>query len=149
MEAISAILSRAKQRSEAMGLPYAGALTPQEAYAVLQKTEHAKIVDVRSLAELELVGRVPGALHLEWAFYPDMIANPDFAQQLEMQVDKEALVIFMCRTGGRSHHAAAVASTMGYTEAYNLLEGFEGQANAARQRTLIDGWKHAGLPWHN
>jgi len=149
METMSSILERARKRAEEANLPYAGALTPQEAYEVLQKTPHAKLVDVRTTAELELVGKIPGAAHIEWAFYPGMVANPDFAKHLEMQVDKEALVIFMCRTGGRSHNAAATAAKLGFTEAYNMLEGFEGEANAAKQRTLINGWKHAGLPWNN
>jgi rhodanese-related sulfurtransferase len=149
MEAISKILARAKQRAEDGRLPYSGALTPMEVYDVLQKTEHAVLVDVRSSAELELVGKVPDTVHIEWAFYPGMIANSDFAAHLSMQVDKEALVIFMCRTGGRSHNAATLASSLGYTEAYNMLEGFEGEANAEKQRTLINGWRHAGLPWSN
>ncbi len=149
METMSKILERAKKRAEELNLPYAGALTPQEACEVLQKTQHAKLIDVRTIAELDLVGKVPGATHIEWAFYPGMVANPDFAKHLEMQVDKEALVIFMCRTGGRSHNAAATAAKLGFTEAYNMLEGFEGEANAEKQRTLINGWKHAGLPWSN
>ena len=149
METIQKILARAKNRAQEASLPYAGALTPQEAYEILQQAPHAKLVDVRTTAEFELVGRVPSAAHIEWAFYPGMVANADFTQHLEKQVDKEALVIFMCRTGGRSHNAAAVAAKLGFSEAYNMLEGFEGEANAERQRTLINGWKHAGLPWHN
>jgi rhodanese-related sulfurtransferase len=149
MEAISQILERARQRSISASLPYTGALTPTEVYDVLQKTEHAVLVDVRTKAELELVGQVPATVHLEWAFYPGMVGNPDFPAQLEMQLDKESLVIFMCRTGGRSHHAAALAASLGFTESYNMLEGFEGEANGERQRTLINGWRHAGLPWHN
>lgn len=149
MEAISKILERAKNRAEEAGLPYAGALTPQEAYDVLQKTQHAKLVDVRSIAELELVGRITGTTHIEWAFYPGMAANPDFASQLEMQVDKESLVIFMCRAGGRSHNAAVTAAKLGFTETYNMLEGFEGEANSGKQRMMVNGWRHAGLPWHN
>lgn len=149
MEAISEILERAKKRAEQSGLPYSGALTPHEVYDVLQKTEHAVLVDVRTHAELALVGQVPNTISIEWAFYPGMAANPDFAKHLEMQIDKEALVIFMCRTGGRSHNSAALAASLGFTEAYNMLEGFEGEANAERQRTLINGWRHAGLPWHN
>jgi rhodanese-related sulfurtransferase len=149
METMSKILERAKTRGKEVNLPYAGALTPQEAYELLQKTPHAKLVDVRSQAELDLVGKVPAAEHIEWAFYPGMVANPDFAAQLDMQIDKEALVIFMCRTGGRSHNAAATAAKLGFSEAYNMLEGFEGEANAEKQRTLINGWKHAGLPWSN
>lgn len=149
METIQKILARAKNRSQEANLPYAGALTPQEAFEILQKAPQAQLVDVRSLAELELVGRVPSAAHIEWAFYPGMVANADFAQHLDMQVDKEALVIFMCRTGGRSHNAAVVAAKLGFSEAYNMLEGFEGEANAERQRTLINGWRRAGLPWSN
>ena len=149
METIQKILARAQNRAQEASLPYAGALTPQEAYEILQKAPEAKLVDVRSLAELELVGRVPSAAHIEWAFYPGMVANADFAQHLDMQVDKEALVIFMCRTGGRSHNAAVVAAKLGFSEAYNMLEGFEGEANAERQRTLINGWRRAGLPWSN
>ena len=149
METIQKILARAKNRSQEANLPYAGALTPQEAFEILQKAPQAQLVDVRSLAELELVGRVPSAAHIEWAFYPGMVANADFAQHLDMQVDKEALVIFMCRTGGRSHNAAVVAAKLGFSEAYNMLEGFEGEANTEKQRTLINGWKHAGLPWSN
>ena len=82
METISKILERAKKRSEESNLPYAGALTPQEAYDILQKTQHAKLVDVRTTAELDLVGKVPEAIHIEWAFYPGMVTNPDFAKHL-------------------------------------------------------------------
>jgi rhodanese-related sulfurtransferase len=149
MTTMSEILERAKRRAEEANLPYAGALTPEEAYEIIHKTEHAKLVDVRTSAELDLVGKVPGATHIEWAFYPGMVKNPDFAVQLDMQVDKEALVVFMCRTGGRSHNAAATAAQLGFTEAYNMLEGFEGEVNADKQRTLINGWKHVGLPWSN
>lgn len=149
MEAMSELLTQAKKRATEASLPYAGAMTPSEAYEVLQKTQHAILVDVRTNAERELVGIVPGAVNIEWAFYPGMVANVDFPSHLEMQVDKEALVIFMCRTGGRSHNAAALASQLGFTEAYNMLEGFEGEANAARQRMQINGWRQAGFPWTN
>ena len=140
-------LQLAAQRAAAKGLPYAGELTPQEAFAALQQGA-AVLVDVRSRAELDLVGRVPKANHVEWAFYPGMVANADFASQLQAQFDKSQAIVFMCRTGGRSHNAAVVAEKLGYT-AYNMLEGFEGEANAQKQRTLINGWKHAGLPWSN
>ena len=147
MTVLKDIFQIAAQRAAAKGLPYAGELTPQEAFAALQQGA-AVLVDVRSRAELELVGRVPNANHIEWAFYPGMVANADFAAQLQAQVDKSQAIVFMCRTGGRSHNAAVVAEELGYT-AYNMLEGFEGEANAQKQRTLINGWKHAGLPWSN
>lgn len=147
MTVLKDILGIAAQRAAAKGLPYAGELTPQEAFAALQQGA-VVLVDVRSRAELELVGRVPNANHIEWAFYPGMVANSDFAAQLQAQVDTSQAIVFMCRTGGRSHNAAVVAEELGYT-AYNMLEGFEGEANAQKQRTLINGWKKAGLPWNN
>mgnify|MGYP000514633314 FL=1 len=121
---------------------------------MLQANPAALLVDVRSKAELELVGRVPGALNVEWAFYPGMVANENFSEQLTAELDnrrisKDTVLIFMCRTGGRSNNAATVAAALGYSQAYNTLEGFEGEANADKQRTLINGWKHAGLPWTN
>ena len=147
MSEIDKILHKAQERAQDNGLPYAGAMTPKEAFEVLHKNSNAQLVDVRSQAELDLVGRVPDAVNIEWAFYPGMIANPDFAQQLANQVDKNKTIIFMCRTGGRSHNAAAVAASLGYAQAYNMLEGFEGEANALQQRTTLNGWKHADLPW--
>ena len=150
----SEVLALAQKRAAEKNLPYAGALTPQEAFQVLQSNPQALLVDVRSKAELELVGRVPGALNVEGAFYPGMVANENFAGQLTAELDnrhvgKDAVLIFMCRTGGRSNNAATVAAALGYSQAYNTLEGFEGEANADKQRTLINGWKHAGLPWTN
>jgi rhodanese-related sulfurtransferase len=141
------VLNIAAARAAAKNLPYAGELAPQEAFEVLQQQEYV-LVDVRSKAELDLVGRIPNAIHIEWAFYPGMVANPEFASQLQAQIDKNQAIVFMCRTGGRSHNAAVVASGLGY-KAFNMLEGFEGEANAEKQRTLINGWKHAGLPWTN
>jgi rhodanese-related sulfurtransferase len=149
LDSVENILTQAQARASQTGLSYAGAVTPQEAYALISQDSSAVLVDVRSRAELELVGRVPVATHVEWAFYPGMVANADFAAQLQAQVDKSRTVIFMCRTGGRSHNAALLAQQLGYGNAYNMIEGFEGQANALKQRTLIDGWKHAGLPWTN
>lgn len=151
---IKEILVLAQKRATINHLPYAGALTPKEAYEVLSADSKALLVDVRTKAELELVGRVPQALNVEWAFYPGMVANEDFTNQLKTELDKrefdkDSVLVFLCRTGGRSNNAATVAASLGYTQAYNTLEGFEGEANADKQRTLINGWKHAGLPWTN
>ena len=49
----------------------------------------------------------------------------------ERQVDKEALVMFICRSGARSHAAAAAAAAAGYTQCYNVLEGFQGDKDSA------------------
>ncbi|MDA0191310.1 MAG: rhodanese-like domain-containing protein, partial [Proteobacteria bacterium] len=55
----------------------------------------------------------------------------------------------LCRSGVRSHRAAALAMEAGYTECYNVLEGFEGDKDAHGQRGKVGGWRLAGLPWHS
>ena len=150
MGVLASILQKAKQRAQEENLPYSGTLTPAEASQILALAPNAKLVDVRSHAELDLVGRIPQAISIEWAFYPGWVANPDFRNQLAMQLDKEDLVMFICRSGTRSHYAATLASSLGFTEAYNVLEGFEGETAAgSKQRGKINGWKVAGLPWTN
>ncbi len=55
--------------------------------------------------------------------------------------------MFLCRSGGRSHHAAALATHEGFRECYNVLEGFEGDRDASGHRNTVGGWRAAGLPW--
>lgn len=144
---ISEVLSSARERGEPMGLPYAGALTPQEAYEIWQKAPGAKLIDVRTRAEWDYVGRIPGAVEIELLTYPGNRPNPAFLAELERQVDKEALVMFICRSGGRSHNAAILATQAGYGTSYNVLEGFEGDKDPQGRRNTTGGWRVAGLPW--
>ena len=148
MGTLSDLLSLAHERAQNLGLPYQGALTPAESWQVLQLAPGAKLVDVRTRAEWDWVGRIPGAVEIEWNQYPGGGRNPHFAAELRRQVDPEALVMFICRSGVRSIAAAAQASELGYTNCYNVLEGFEGDRDARGQRNKIGGWRHAGLPWH-
>lgn len=147
MGKITAILEKAQQRAKELNLPYEGALTPAEAYEIWQSAPGAKLVDVRTRAELDWVGKVPGAIEIEWIHYPAMKPNADFMAALAQQVDKESLVLFLCRTAQRSHAAAMVATQAGWSDCYNILEGFEGDKNPSNQRNAVNGWKAAGLPW--
>ena len=148
MGKLADLLNLAQARAREFGLPYAGALTPREAFEVSQLAPGAKLVDVRTRAEWDWVGRIPGAAEIEWMSYPSNQPNPNFLAQLKHQVDPEALVLFVCRSGVRSHQAACLASEAGYT-CYNVLVGFEGDKDANGQRGKIGGWRHAGLPWKN
>lgn len=145
--ATNEILKTAQERARQMGLPYQGALLPAEAYQLWQQAPGAKLVDVRTRAEWDYVGRIPGAVEIELLTYPGNRPNPSFLATLEQQVDKEAPVMFVCRSGGRSHNAALFAMQAGYTECYNVLEGFEGDKDAAGHRNTKGGWRAAGLPW--
>lgn len=147
MESIESVLQRAAGRAAALSAPYAGALLPTEAFALMQYAPGAVLVDVRSAAEWQFVGMVPDALCLEWRTFPGMQPNPGFLPALEARVPRSALVMFLCRSGARSDEAARAAAAAGYTSAYNVLEGFEGDKDGASQRGHINGWKSHGLPW--
>jgi rhodanese-related sulfurtransferase len=147
MGKITQILQAAQNRAKELNVPYEGVLLPGEAYDILQSAPGAKLVDVRTRAELDWVGQIPGAVAIEWLTYPGMKPNPNFIGQLEQQVDKEALVMFICRSGPRSNSAAAAATQAGYADCYNVLEGFEGDKNAGKQRNVLNGWRKAELPW--
>ena len=147
MADIEAIFKAARERARTQGLPYEGSLLPAEAHAILQNQTGAKLVDVRSRAELDFVGRVPGSVEIEWKSYPGMRPNPQFVDQLKQQVPADAVVMFLCRSGGRSHETAAAAAQAGYRDAYNVLEGFEGDRDAGGHRNTTGGWRARGLPW--
>ena len=147
MAGIDEILKAARARAREKGLPYEGALLPAEAQALLEQQPGAKLVDVRSRAELDFVGRIPGSVEIEWKTYPGMLPNAQFLAQLKQAVPQEATVLFLCRSGGRSHETAAAAAQAGYRDAYNILEGFEGDRDGAGHRNSVGGWRARGLPW--
>lgn len=148
MGQLSAILELARARAQGLERPYQGELLPAEAHLLLQLAPGARIVDVRCRAEWDWVGRVPGAVEIEWNQYPGSVRNPHFLAELKRQVDPQALVMFLCRSGVRSIGAASAASEAGYTNCYNILEGFEGDKDAHGHRNTVGGWRKAGLPWH-
>ncbi len=136
MDNPDAILARARARAQQMSLPYAGALLPEEAHALLQSLPEAKLVDVRTRAELEWVGRVPGSLAVEWNTWPGGGRNPNFVAEFETLVGKDMIALFLCRSGVRSHHAAIAVTKAGHGQAYNVLQGFEGDKDQNGQRNI-------------
>jgi rhodanese-related sulfurtransferase len=149
MSATERLLAAARTR--ALDQPYAGAVTPQEAYALLEGDPQVKLIDVRTNAERDWVGRVkiPAAQHaaVEWSTWPAGMPNPAFAQQLEQVASRGEVVLFLCRSGVRSRHAARVATENGYANAFDILEGFEGDKDGEGHRKTVGGWCKAGLPW--
>ena len=79
--------------------------------------------------------------------YPGGAPNPDFAGQLQQVADKDEVLLFLCRSGVRSRHAARVATELGYANAFDILEGFEGDRDSEGHRKTVGGWCKAGLPW--
>jgi len=133
---------------------YAGDVSPQEAWSLLESDPSAILIDVRTQAEWSYVGFVDlsplnkNALFIEWVTFPEGRINPDFAAQVEgAAADKDAPVLFLCRSGVRSIAAAQEMTTRGFTKCLNVLEGFEGDPDGTRHRGTVGGWKVRGLPW--
>jgi len=149
MSKTETILDAARQRAN--GQPYAGAVTPQEAFELLQGDPKVKIVDVRTNAERDWVGRVavPESQHVavQWATWPGGQPNPAFGEQLESVAGKDEVLLFLCRSGVRSRHSARVATELGYANSFDILEGFEGDRDQEGHRKTVGGWCKAGLPW--
>ena len=124
---------------------YAGDLTPELAWQWVQEGR-ALLVDVRSDAEREWVGWIPGALGLAWKQWPGMALNPQFDAGVQQAQASGKPLLMLCRSGVRSIAAAQKATELG-AQAYNILEGFEGDPDSSGHRGHLGGWKHRGLPW--
>lgn len=146
------IITAAQQRGKEQALPYVGAVTPEEAHQLLQHDSKVMLVDVRTNAERDWVGRVvinEQQHHaVQWSLYPGGTPNPDFITQLQTAVpDKTSTILFLCRSGVRSRHGAKLATENGYTNCYDILQGFEGDKDHHGHRKTVGGWCSADLPW--
>jgi rhodanese-related sulfurtransferase len=106
----------------------------------------AVLVDVRTDAEREWVGFVPGAVPVAWKQWPGMVLNPQFDDAVRQAAGEGQQLVLLCRSGVRSIAAAKRATELGL-QAYNILEGFEGDPDASAQRGHQGGWRFHGLPW--
>lgn len=141
-----AILENSIRDAHFAGLPYAGSIAPADAWTLIQ-SERAVLVDVRSAEERKFVGYVPGSLHVAWATGTSLTRNPRFLRELEAKVDKDAVLLLLCRSGKRSALAAEAATRIGYTSAFNVTEGFEGELDDQHRRGGVGGWRLRGLKW--
>ncbi len=124
---------------------YAGDLSADEAWRLLEGDDEAVLVDVRTPEEWQQTG-VPDLTSLNRDVVLDPLQtflgpNPDFLVALSeagLAPGDGRTVVFVCRSGGRSIAAAQLATSAGFGPAYNVLEGVEGHAGP--------GWAAQGLP---
>ena len=128
-------------------MTYAGDLSPTETHALLTERENAVLVDCRTQAEWTFVGvpAMEGTRFVEWTRYPDGSRNEQFVNDVAGGLSPDQPIVVLCRTGGRSAAGATALTEAGFTEVYNVLDGFEGHPDADGHRT--GGWRGAGLPW--
>jgi rhodanese-related sulfurtransferase len=137
---------------------YAGDMLSADAYALLAGESTSTLIDVRTQAEWNYVG-VPdittlgkAALFLEWQSFPSMQVDEGFVIRLSSMLEtagvkRGAPLLFLCRSGARSRHAAIAMTSAGWAPCFNISDGFEGPLGPWRQRSVVGGWKAAGLPW--
>ena len=137
---------------------YAGDISPREAWTLLEQDASARLVDVRTQAEWSFVG-LPDLSSLgreadlvEWQFFPDQRRNGEFVPELTAKLTRsgagrETPLLFLCRSGGRSRAAATAMAEAGFSRAFNISGGFEGDADPQGHRSTTSGWKVASLPW--
>ena len=130
--------------AKSSSLGYAGNVTVQQAFAWVEAGE-AVLVDIRTDAERTWVGFVPGAMPLAFKQWPGMQLNPDFDSGITA-LDTRKKLVLLCRSGVRSIAAAKRATDLGL-QAYNILEGFEGDADVLGHRGKTGGWQFHELPW--
>ncbi|PSB92135.1 rhodanese-like domain-containing protein [Candidatus Pandoraea novymonadis] len=142
---------KADYHCDTKNLNYVSSITPQKALAWLQADPYTQLIDVRTRAELDWVGRplIPKNQYfwIEWLRYPGGTPNGKFIEQLKEQTPLDIPVLFLCRSAARSEEAANAAAQAGFMNAYNVLEGFEGEKDHKGHRKSINGWCFQGLPW--
>jgi rhodanese-related sulfurtransferase len=122
-------------------------LRPREAHDFLQQNPQAVLVDCRSEMEYLFVGHPLGAHHVAWNDGPDWDINPHFVGQVKRVASVDRPVVLICRSGQRSVAAGLELENAGFSEVYNVLEGFEGSLDESHHRGTINGWRKEGLPW--
>lgn len=133
---------------------YAGDISPDTAWEILNDDPKAVLVDVRTDAEWKYVG-VPDLnglgkkpLLVPWKVFPDMRLNEDFTRVVgEAGVAPDDTLLLICRSGQRSAAAAQALTEAGFRRCYNVAEGFEGDKDPNGRRGTLGGWKVRGLPW--
>lgn len=138
-------------------------LRPADAHAALTADPSILFIEVRDPIETSFIGHPDGIdanVPLEIVshrFDPNAggyvaETNPDFVAQVDAVAAREGLgrdatVFVTCRSGARSAAAARLLIAAGYTNVWNLVEGFEGDRDKATGARSVNGWRNAGLPW--
>ncbi|MBT8122738.1 MAG: rhodanese-like domain-containing protein [Gammaproteobacteria bacterium] len=132
------------------------ALTPVEAWEMLEANQRVVMIDVRSSMEFLFVGHPRGSVHVPWIDAPSWTVNADFITEVRKVMlggigigehGDDAPVVLICRSGKRSLEAGKLLIENGFTTVYNIEEGFEGELDEEHHRSTVGGWRFHGLPW--
>jgi rhodanese-related sulfurtransferase len=122
-------------------------LKPRDAHDFLHQHPQAVMIDCRSEMEYLFVGHPAGAHHVAWNEAPDWDVNPHFVGQVKKVASMNRPIVLICRSGQRSIAAGKELESAGFTDVYNVLDGFEGPLDDDHHRGTVGGWRKEGLPW--
>ncbi len=138
-------------------------ITAREAYLKWNgDPEKINILDVRTPAEYVFVGHAPMAVNIPLRFFagdlnpltlkPSMPMNPGFVDQVKEKFSPGDTILVMCRSGARSAAAVNLLAKAGFKQAYNIVDGFEGDKldlpeSYLNGKRIINGWINSGAPW--
>ena len=131
-------------------------VTSAEAYEKWKATpDKVKVLDVRTPEEFMFVGHPEMATCIPLGYqsyrwdeqkgYFDLDVNPHFVAMVRERFDPDETLMLMCRSGGRSAMAVNILVQAGYTDAWNIIDGMEGDMDDGKRTK--NGWKNANLPW--
>jgi rhodanese-related sulfurtransferase len=101
-------------------------ISPKEARDMMAKGD-ALVVDVRDAPEVQLSGKVAGAVHVSRGML-EFRADPDLPSH-DKNFSKDKAVILYCGSGGRAALAGKMLKDLGYERVFNL-GGFKDWADS-------------------
>ncbi|MGO9567669.1 MAG: rhodanese-like domain-containing protein, partial [Desulfomonilaceae bacterium] len=138
-------------------------VTAAEAYDMWRsKPQQVKILDVRTPEEYVFVGHPPMARNIPFKIWKgqwnsekkafDLGENPDFVAQVKKYYSPTDTILIMCRSGDRASEAVNALAKAGFSNAYNMVDSFEGDLVTDDQsyfqgKRMRNGWKNSGAPW--
>ena len=138
-------------------------VTSRQAYEMWKAdSEGVHIIDVRTPEEYIFVGHAAMARNIPLGFIkyqwkakenePEFEVNAGFGPAVMAKYALTDTLLVTCRSGGRSALAVNGLAKAGFTNVYNIIDGFEGDTVAEEGslylgKRLKNGWKNSGLPW--
>lgn len=138
--------------------------TSMEAYMMYRMGGDKKpaFLDVRTPEEYDLVGHTPFAVNIPvklWTgnWQPEtqsfaLADNSNFVERVKKRFKPDDRILVFCRSGGRSAVAVNQLAAAGFTDVWNIVDGFEGDMvmdpeSSYQGKRMKNGWKNTGLPW--
>lgn len=137
-------------------------VTAQEAYEMWKADpEQIKLLDVRTFEEYVLIGHGEMAVNIPLAFPSytwdagkgnySVVMNADFVAHVRERFAPDDTILVNCRSGDRSAMAINALAKAGFTQAYNIIDGFEGDKvddpeSVFHGKRMKNGWKNSA-PW--